>query len=101
MPSIGSSALTPELQFSPRQIEWAEHIGGMDMIRAVILTGSLALAACEPAKTPEGCPIMISDMGRTLMESCISSYHAEKARLEGRTVTTCRTVGGTTTCVDG
>jgi len=71
------------------------------MFRNAMLGAGLLLAGCESATTPEGCPVMISEVGRAYMESCIAGYHAEKARLEGRAVTTCRTVGGTTTCVEG
>lgn len=71
------------------------------MFKQTILGTVLLLAGCESATTPEGCPVMISELGRVHMEACIAAYHAEKARFEGRAVTTCRTVGSTTTCVEG
>lgn len=71
------------------------------MLRKTFIGTILLLAGCESATTPEGCPVMISELGRVHMEACIAAYHTEKARLEGRAITTCRTVGSTTTCVKG
>ena len=69
------------------------------MLRTLLIVATLAVGACESATTSEGCPVMISELGRAHMEACIAAYHAEKARLEGRAVTTCRTIGSTTSCV--
>ncbi len=71
----------------------------MKMFRSSLIAITLAISACERATTAEGCPVMISELGQAHMESCIAAYHAEKARLEGRAVTTCRTIGSTTSCV--
>tara|TARA_R110000796_G_scaffold9452_10_gene32219 strand:+ start:2821 stop:3126 length:306 start_codon:yes stop_codon:yes gene_type:complete len=101
MPSIGSSALTPELQFSPRQVEWAEQIGGMYMLRLWILGAVVTLAGCESTTTPEGCPVMMTELGQRTTQACIAEFYAEKARIEGKGVTTCRSVGNTIACVDG
>jgi starvation-inducible outer membrane lipoprotein len=66
-----------------------------------LIFAALVLAGCESAYTAEGCPIYASEMMQAKTQACIAEYHAEKARLEGRVVTTCRTVGSTTTCVEG
>ncbi len=73
-------------------------------MRMVIMASALVLlASCseEGWETPEGCRIYASEIMQAQTEACVAAYHAEKARQEGRAVTTCRTVGSTTTCVDG
>ncbi|WP_323771235.1 hypothetical protein [Antarctobacter sp.] len=63
---------------------------------------SLTVACSEDGwKTAKGCKIYVSEIMQAHTEACVAAYHTEKARQEGRAVTTCRTVGSTTTCVDG
>lgn len=44
---------------------------------------------------------MIGEACRAHMEACIAVYHTEDARIEGRKVTTCRTVAAITARVEG
>jgi hypothetical protein len=69
-------------------------------MKYIIATALAMLVGCQSATTPEGCPIMISEVGQAYMQSCIAAYQAEKARLAGKKVTTCQTVGNTTTCIE-
>lgn len=61
----------------------------------------VTLAGCQGATTPEGCPIYMTEIMQAHTQACVAAYHAERARMEGRAVTTCHVAGNTTTCVEG
>ena len=65
------------------------------MRRLIVL---FALAGCTETTTPEGCPVMISEAGRELMQACQRAYHEEMARKSGGTVTKCFGEPGAMTC---
>jgi hypothetical protein len=72
---------------------------GVGLMRTCVLGGVvMALFGCG-ATTPEGCPIMMTEIGRARMEACIAAYNEEKARAAGGTVTRCTRVGGSLSCV--
>ena len=61
----------------------------------------VALAGCQGPTTPEGCPIYMTEIMQAQTQACVAAYRAEKARMTGQKVTTCQTVGNTTTCIEG
>jgi len=71
----------------------------MKKIMMLAATATITVAGCQKVVTEEGCTVFIGPELQHITEACVAAYHAEKARLEGREVTTCRTVGNTTTCV--
>jgi hypothetical protein len=70
-------------------------------MKRLSLVALVALAGCQGATTPEGCPIYMSEFMRAHTQACVAAYRAEKARQSGQKVTTCETVGNTTTCIEG
>ena len=68
-------------------------------MKPVLILGAVtALAACEPVRTPEGCPIMLTEIGQAYRDACIAAYNEEVARAQGGTVTRCTPVGGGMSC---
>jgi len=66
-------------------------------MRGMILM--LVLAACgEPMRTPEGCPVMISDAGKELMRACQQAFYEEQARKTGQPITRCFGPPGAMSC---
>lgn len=55
----------------------------------------LGLSACDAAKTAEGCPIGVTEIGMAQTRACQQAYHEEMARQNGGVVTRC--IGGTGT----
>ena len=70
-------------------------------MKLVLSIALVTLAGCQGAATPEGCPIYITEIMQTYTQTCVAAYRAEKARMAGQKVTTCQTVGNTTTCIEG
>ena len=63
------------------------------------LLALMALAACTPATTPEGCTIYATEMMRAQTDACVQAYYEEKARQSGGQITRCFGSGSQTTCV--
>ncbi|PZQ99185.1 MAG: hypothetical protein DI533_00310 [Cereibacter sphaeroides] len=61
---------------------------------------ALWLAGCVEPKTPEGCPVMLSEYGQAYTRACQQAYYEGMARQTGGTVTKCfPSSGGAMTCV--
>ncbi|MGL6209131.1 MAG: hypothetical protein ACRC14_04795 [Paracoccaceae bacterium] len=58
----------------------------------------LGLAGCVSAETPEGCPVMMTDIGQAYTAACQAAYYEEKARQQGQPVTRCFNTSGTISC---
>lgn len=62
------------------------------MKMAMWLSALLALTGCETPTTAEGCPVMVTEIGRAQMRACQQAYHERMAQERGGTVTRC--IGG-------
>lgn len=58
-----------------------------------------SLSACVTETTPEGCPVMLSEIGRAQTEACQRAYYEERARLTGGSITRCFNTSSGMTCV--
>ncbi|GLO70313.1 hypothetical protein MACH17_18300 [Phaeobacter inhibens] len=70
-------------------------------MRGFVVCGLLLAGCVEPQETEHGCPIRYTELGRAFTRACIAEYEAEKARLQGRTVTECYETASGMTCVSG
>lgn len=57
------------------------------------------VAGCEPAVTPEGCTIYVTDMMRPYTEACVAAHRSAKAKSQGKSVTRCYPAGSEIVCV--
>lgn len=68
-------------------------------MRLKILIVLAALSGCA-STTPEGCPVMLSEIGQVEMQACIAAHNEEKARAAGGVATRCTPVGTGLSCVN-
>ena len=72
--------------------------GRLPMLRTAMIA-VLMLAACQKTTTPEGCPIMLTEIGRAYTQGCIAAYYEERARQSGHGITKCYESAGGFTCI--
>lgn len=68
-------------------------------MKPVLILGAVtALAACEPVRTPEGCPIYLSPIMQVRTEACLAAHREAEVIAQGGTVTRCTPVGAGMSC---
>ncbi|TCM88189.1 hypothetical protein EV216_101204 [Rhodovulum steppense] len=69
------------------------------MLVLLLLASVFPLLGCQSMTIKEGYPIYLSETLRPATEACVSTYYEERAKAVDGTVTQCRPVGNSMSCV--